>query len=97
MSVRGKWRVVETPDFDLAGPGSYILFDQHGGEFALDCLTGCIHGRCDGDNVEFGWSGNNEMDEAAGNAWAALRPDGTLEGEIRLQNGDDIPFIARRC
>ena len=32
MSVRGKWRVVETPDFDMAGPGSYILFAEDGGE-----------------------------------------------------------------
>jgi hypothetical protein len=40
MSVRGKWRVVETPDHDMAGAGSYILFTNEGGEFALDCLTG---------------------------------------------------------
>ena len=39
MSMRGKWRVVETPDHDLAGPGSYILFANHGGEFALDCVN----------------------------------------------------------
>lgn len=38
MSVRGKWRVVETPEYDMAGPGSYILFARNGGEFALDCL-----------------------------------------------------------
>jgi hypothetical protein len=87
---------METPGYDMAGPGSYILFDEDSGEFALDCLTGCIHGRCHGDSVEFNWSGNNAMDEAAGNGWAMLRPDGTLEGEICLQNGDDMPFIARR-
>ena len=40
MNVRGKWRVVETPDYDMVGPGSYILFAEDGGEFALDCLTG---------------------------------------------------------
>jgi hypothetical protein len=96
MSVRGQWRVVETPEYDMAGPNSYILFNKDGGEFALDCLTGCIHGRCDGDAVEFDWSGNNEMDDAAGNGWAAIQSDGTLEGEICLQNGDDIRFIARR-
>ena len=26
MSVQGKWRVVETPDYDMAVPGAYILF-----------------------------------------------------------------------
>jgi hypothetical protein len=54
MSVQGRWRVVETPGYDRAMPGAYILFDQGGGEFALDCLTGSIHGNCDGDAVEFG-------------------------------------------
>ncbi len=85
MSLRGKWRVVETPGYDMAVPGAYILFDEDGGEFAFDCLTGSLHGACEGDAVEFSWAGNNE-----------LRDDGSLEGEICLHNGDDIPFIARR-
>ena len=96
MSVLGKWRVVETPEYDMAGPGSFILFGENGGEFTLDCLTGSIHGRCEGDAVEFTWHGNNEMDEASGHGWAEFHDDGSLEGEICLQNGDDIPFIARR-
>jgi hypothetical protein len=96
MSVRGRWRVVETPEYDMAGPGSFILFDEEGGEFALYCLTGSIHGRCEGDAVEFTWDGNDEMDEASGHGWAELQNDGSLEGEICLQHGDDIPFIARR-
>ncbi|MBU6464042.1 MAG: hypothetical protein KGK01_18430 [Bradyrhizobium sp.] len=96
MSVRGKWRVVETPDYDMAGSGSYILFTNEGGEFALDCLTGAIHGRCEGDAFEFRWEGNNEMEPASGDGWAELQEDGSLEGEICLVNGDDIPFIARR-
>jgi hypothetical protein len=55
MSIRGKWRVVETPGYDMAVAGAFILFNEDGGEFALDCLTGCIHGACDGDAVQFGW------------------------------------------
>lgn len=96
MKLKGKWRVVETPGYDMAGPSSYIQFDKQGGEFALDCLTGSIHGACAGEAVEFKWAGNNEMDEASGAGWAELQPDGSLEGEISLQDGDDIPFIARR-
>ena len=76
--------------------GSYILFDEDGGTFALDCLTGSIHGRCEGDAVEFTWEGNDEMEEASGHGWAELQQDGSLEGEICLENGDEIPFIARR-
>jgi hypothetical protein len=36
------------------------------------------------------------MEPASGDGWAELRDDGSLEGEICLLNGDDIPFIARR-
>ena len=96
MSLRGKWDVIETSGYDMAGAGSYILFDENGGEFALDCLTGSIYGACEGKAVEFEWDGNDEMDEASGTGWVELRDDGFLKGEIRLHNGDDISFIARR-
>ena len=79
-----------------AGGLSYILLDQDGGEFAFDCLTGSISGSCKGDAIEFTWQGNDEMEPANGDGWAELQEDGSLEGEICLYNGDDIPFIARR-
>lgn len=96
MSVRGRWRVVDTPGYDMATSGSYILFAQVGGEFAFDCLTGSIRGDCDGDAVEFSWEGNAEMDPASGDGWAELQDDGSLEGEICLDSGDEIPFTDRR-
>lgn len=96
MSVQGRWRVVETPGYGMAVAGSYVLFAKGGGEFALDCLTGSIDGACDGDAVEFTWEGSDEMEEASGDGWAELQEDGSLQGEINLHNGDDIPFIARR-
>jgi hypothetical protein len=80
----------------MVTPDAYILFGKTGGEFALDCLTGAIHGSCEGDAVEFIWEGNDEMEPASGDGWAELQEDGSLEGEISLENGDDIPFIARR-
>jgi hypothetical protein len=92
MSMLGKWRVVETPDYDMAGPGSYILFAEDGGEFALDCLTSSIHGRCEGDAVHMG----DGTEPARGHGWAEKLDDGSLEGEICLEGGDDVPFIARR-
>jgi hypothetical protein len=96
LSIRGRWHVVETPGYDMAVAGAYILFDKVGGEFAVDCLTGSIHGSCDGDAVQFSWEGNDEMEPASSDGWAELQDDGSLEGEICLVNGDDIPFIARR-
>lgn len=96
MSLLGGWRIVETPGYDMAGPAAYIQFDADGGEFALDYLTGSFHGACEDDTVDFDWQGNDEMGPASGNGWAELCQDGSLEGEIHLNSGDDIPFIARR-
>ena len=78
MSVRGRWRLVETPGYDMAVTGAYILFDEVGGEFAFDCLTG-FHGSCDGDAAQFSWEGNDEMEPASGDGWAELQDDGSLE------------------
>jgi hypothetical protein len=61
MSIRGRW-----PGYDMAVAGAYILFDEDGGEFAFDCLTGSIHAACDGDAVEFSWQGNDETEPANG-------------------------------
>lgn len=96
MNVRGKWRIVKTPGYDMSLADAYIQFDEHGGAFAIDCLTGTIESACEGDAAEFNWYGNDEMEPAQGDGWAELQNDGSLEGEIGLQNGDDIPFIARR-
>lgn len=95
MSVQGRWRIVETPDYDIHEP-AYIVFGKSGGEFVLGSITGAIYGACEGDAVEFTWEGNDEMDPANGHGWAELQDDGSLEGEISLNNGDDIPFVARR-
>jgi hypothetical protein len=96
MSIQGKWRTVEMPDYeadfpDMMGP-AYILFNKSSGEFGFGCLTGAIHGTAE---VECTWSGNDEMDEARGEGWAELQEDGTLEGQICFQGGDEADFIAR--
>ena len=99
MSVQGKWRIVEMPDYEADYPDmvdpAYILFGKTSGEFVFGCVTGTIHGSCDGDAVEFTWDGNDEMDPVNGDGWAELRDDGSLEGEICFHNGDEAAFVAR--
>ena len=100
MSIRGKWRITKMPDYetdfpDMMGP-AYILFGKSGGKFSFGCVTGAIQGTVDGNSVEFSWSGNDEMDEASGNGWAELQEDGTLQGQICFDGGDEAEFIARR-
>lgn len=100
--MKGKWRIVEMPDYeadfpDMMGP-AYILFDgQGGGEFAFGCVTGAIHraGDTRAAAVDFTWDGNDEMDEARGDGWAKLRPDGSLIGQICFHSGDQANFTAR--
>jgi hypothetical protein len=99
--VKGKWRIVRMPDYeadfrDMMEP-AYILFDGRGsGEFAFGCVTGAIHGAGDSNAVEFTWDGNDEMDEACGDGWAELQPDGSIIGQICFHSGDEANFTARR-
>jgi len=100
MSVLGRWRIVQMPDYtddypDMMEP-AYILFGQEHGAFAFGCVTGHIFGRGDADAVTFSWEGNDEMDQAAGDGWAKLQPDGSIKGQICFHNGDDANFVAQR-
>lgn len=96
MNIRGRWRIVATPGYDMDVTDAYIQFDDEGGAFVIDCLAGAVDAACDGDAIEFDWQGNDEMEPANGDGWAELQNDGSLEGEISLFTGDEIPFIARR-
>jgi hypothetical protein len=100
VTLQGKWRIVELPGYeadypDMMGP-AYILLKPTGGEFAFGCVTGAFAGGGNHHAAQFEWDGNDEMDEAHGCGWADLQPDGSLRGEIKIHNGDDIGFIARR-
>jgi|ERR1700733_14835103 hypothetical protein len=100
--MKRKWRIVEMADYESDYPDmmepAYILFDgEGGGEFAFGCVTGAIFGAGDeGANaVEFSWAGNDELDEASGDGWAELQPDGSITGQISFHRGDEADFIAR--
>jgi hypothetical protein len=85
---------------DLVEPG-VIEFDENGlGELAFIAVTGeldCRDADRDGrTGVEFSWQGSDEGDDVSGRGWAALNPDGTLEGHIYFHLGDDSAFRAER-
>jgi hypothetical protein len=100
MTLLGKWRITQMPDYgddypDMMEP-AYILFGSEHGEFAFGCFTGAFASGGDDDAIAFGWDGNDEMDEASGDGWAELQPDGALTGAICFHGGDQANFIARR-
>ncbi len=98
--MKGKWRIGRMPDYEADFPDmvepAYILFDgRGGGEFAFGCVTGAISGAGDTNAIEFTWNGNDEMDEACGEGWAELQPDGSIKGQICVHGGDEANFTAR--
>ena len=95
--MKGKWRIIEIPDYEISFmEPAYILFDgEGGGEFAFDCVNGTLYEAGQGDSVEFSWKGNDEMDEASGEGWAELQPDGAITGQICFDRGDEANFTAR--
>jgi len=104
-SIVGRWRITEMDNWDqeavdLVQPG-FIEFDDDGlGELGFIVVTGeldCRDAYRDGrPGVEFSWQGSDEGDDVCGRGWAALSPDGALEGHIYFHLGDDSAFRAER-
>jgi hypothetical protein len=103
--IVGRWRITEMDNWDqetvdLVEPG-FIEFDEDGlGALGFIAVTGeldCRDADRDGrPGVEFSWQGSDESDDVSGRGWAALSPDGTLEGHIYFHLGDDSAFRAER-
>jgi hypothetical protein len=104
-SIIGRWRITEMDNWDqeavdLVQPG-FIEFDDDGlGGLSFIVVTGeldCRDADRDGrPGVEFSWQGSDEGDDVSGRGWAALNPDGRLEGHIYFHLGDDSAFRAER-
>jgi hypothetical protein len=104
-SIIGRWRITEMDNWDqeavdLVQPG-FIEFDDDGlGDLGFIAVTGELDYRdADRDGRpggEFSWQGSDEGDDVGGRGWAALGPDGTLEGHIYCHLGDDSAFRAER-
>jgi len=104
-SIIGRWRITEMDNWDqeavdLVQPGFVEFGDDGLGNLGfiavageLDCRDADRDGRpC----VEFSWQGSDEGDEVCGRGWAALSPDGMLEGHIYFHLGDESAFRAER-
>lgn len=103
MSLKGRWRIVkmdmwDRDAIDLVEPG-FIEFTNDGtGEFGFIAVRGWMDCRStkrdDRSCVEFSWDGHDEGDQVSGRGWAALTPDGTVEGHLFIHMGDDSRFQA---
>ena len=97
--VLGRWRITEiegweTDTIDLLGPG-HILFEPGNAQIAFGVVQISLDCSYSPTGAHFTFHGSDEGTEVWGDGDADLEEDGTLAGEIRFHNGDDMPFIAR--
>lgn len=97
--LAGRWRIIETAAWpqahlDLCGP-AFLRIDPDGtGEMALGALTAAVSTGATASGVDFDWNGSDEGDPVQGSGSADVRDDGSLEGEIAYDNGDETTFTA---
>jgi hypothetical protein len=99
-AVLGRWRFVEIKGWDTAyvdmlGPG-HIQLDNDGGHIEFGVVQISLDCRYSKTGAHFSFQSSDEGTEVSGDGDADIEQDGTLSGEIRFHNGDDMPFIARR-
>jgi hypothetical protein len=99
MSMQGQRRIIEMEvwdkDFlDLMGPARITIDARGQGEFSFGCVNGAFSALGVEDALVSRWTGNDEMDEASGEITIDLEPDGSLTGEICLDDGDESEFRA---
>ncbi len=98
--VWGRWRIIEIEGWDadyvdMLGPG-HIQFDRYGGTIAFGAVEIGLDCSYSKTGAHFTFQGSDEGTEVFGDGDANLAEDGILTGEIRFNNGDDMPFVARR-
>ena len=96
----GRWRITEIEGWnkdyvDLVGPGK-LQFDPDGGQISFGAVQIGLECWYSPTGVNINFHGSDEGTEVWGDGDADLEPDGTLAGEIRFHQGDDMPFTARR-
>ncbi len=98
-NVLGRWRITQIEGWEadyvnLLGPG-YIQFDPGGGQIEFGAVQISLECWYSPTGAHFNFHGSDEGTEVWGDGDADLEQDGTLAGEVRFHNGDDMPFIAR--
>ncbi len=106
MKFAGTWHITEMENWNEAyfnmEVQAYLEINQKGsGDFQFGLVTGQINGEIakdeSGETLEFTWEGGDENDEASGSGWLKLKDKDTLEGEIKIHQGDSSLFLAERA
>lgn len=102
----GTWHINEMDQWDedyinMEVQAHITIDENHNGNFQFGLVCGEIDGEIVKDKsseiLEFTWDGSDECDEAQGGGWIKLKTNDTLEGKIKLHQGDSSLFTATRA
>ncbi|WP_293352530.1 MULTISPECIES: hypothetical protein [unclassified Microcoleus] len=105
MQYQGKWRITEMDEWDSdyldMEVEAYIEIDSKGsGEFQFGLVFGQIDGEVvknrGDERLEFTWEGNDESDTTFGSGWLKLNDKDSIEGRIKIHQGDSSGLVAER-
>lgn len=99
MGVHGEWRIIEMEVWDkdlldLMGPARITIDARGQGEFSFGCVSGAFSALGVEGSLISRWTGNDEMEEASGEISIDFKPDGSLTGEICLDDSEESEFRA---
>ena len=98
--LMGKWRIVETDQWDgayldMVEP-AFVSFGPIDGEMRFGCLEASLDCSWSQTDVGFAFHGSDEGTEVSGDGWAELDGPDAITGEISFRHGDEAVFKARR-
>jgi flagellar hook assembly protein FlgD len=100
----GTWHITEMETWDEdyfnMEVQAYVTIDErNNGDFQFGLVSGSLSGEIvkskASEILEFTWDGSDECDEACGSGWLKIKTKTTLEGKIKIHNGDSSLFSAK--
>jgi hypothetical protein len=100
----GTWHITEMEmwdeDYFNEDVQAYITINENNdGNFQFGYVTGSINGEItkkeSREILEFTWDGSDECDDACGSGWLKIKTKTTLEGKIKIHNGDSSLFSVK--
>ena len=100
----GTWHIYEMESWDedyfnMEVQAFIEIMSECRGRFQFGLVRGTLDiDEIGGDGrIDFTWDGADENEEASGGGWLKLKDKNTLEGKIKLHDGDSSTLLAKRA
>ena len=97
----GRWHITEMDMWDeeffnMDGQASIQISHNGTGNLEFGAVQVEIDGQVSGKRFEFSFQGFDEGDLISGWGWVTLKSMDTIKGEIRIFQGDETGFVAKK-